>query len=75
VGSIEVRFGELSVDIRVSFDELRRVRATTESVVLSSAAARNLILAVKDAGLDQEEGAMLAFRAIALGNKDAGRSR
>jgi hypothetical protein len=69
-----VEFGKLPADIRMSFEELRRVRATTQSVVLSSAAARNLILAVKDAGLDKEEGAMLAFRAIALGNKDARRS-
>lgn len=68
-----MRFGELSVGIRVALDDLRRVRAATESVVLTNAAARNPILAVEDAGLDKEDGVMPAFRAIALGSADAKR--
>jgi hypothetical protein len=41
---------ELPPAVRVAFDELRRLCATTDSVVLTQAAGRNLIRVMRDAG-------------------------
>lgn len=65
---------DLPPSVRVAFDELRRLRAATDSVVLTQAAGRNLIRAMWEAGFTQEDGTVLAFHAVALGNRDAGRS-
>jgi hypothetical protein len=64
----------LPLAVRVAFDELRRQRAATDSVILTQAAGRSLIRAMREAGFTHEDGAMLAFHAVALGNRDAGRS-
>jgi hypothetical protein len=64
---------DLPPAVRIAFDELRRVRAMTESTVLTLSAGRKLVRLMREAGFSEEEGAMLAFRAVALGNADAGR--
>jgi hypothetical protein len=65
---------DLPPPVAEAFDQLRRVRAATASVTLTQAAGRNLILAMREAGFTHEDGVMLAFHAVALGNRDAGRS-
>ena len=66
---IEVPF-PLPVEIRIAFEEMRRVRGRTQSVILTQAAARNLIRAAETAGFTEDDAVMLAFRACYLGNQD-----
>jgi hypothetical protein len=56
--------------LAMAFDELRRVRATTQSVVLTKAAGRNFIRVGMEIGLSKDECVVLAFEAVALGNAD-----
>jgi hypothetical protein len=64
---------ELPLNVRIAFDELRTVRAMTESAILTLSACLNLRREMKAAGFTGEDSAMLACRAVALGNQDAGR--
>ena len=64
---------DLPPAVAEAFDALRRVRSMTVSVTLTQTAGRNLIRAMREAGFTQEDGVALAFHAVALGNRDAGR--
>ena len=64
---------DLPLAVRVAFNELRRLRAATDSVALTQAAGRNLIRPMRAAGFTHEDGVTLAVQAVALGNRDAGR--
>jgi hypothetical protein len=64
---------ELPLNVRIAFNELRTVRAMTASAILTISACGNLCREMKMAGFTGDDAAMLACRAVALGNQDAGR--